>query len=153
MREREPPSAGSSDDSPPHADHDSVHRGPTRRAISPFALAALLLEVVAVTILIAVIMTEPPDIACSSVRWCKWSDRSDLLFFAATLIIPLGLVLAFVALVGAFLRRRQPPWLNTSAWVGALLVGFLVNPFLWVAALDAETGTIPCLCETFLHGG
>jgi hypothetical protein len=52
-------------------------------------------------------------------------------------MIPLGLILA---VVGGFMRRRQPSWLNTFAWLGALIIGVFVNPPLWIAALDAAIG-------------
>jgi hypothetical protein len=65
-------------------------------------------------------------------------------------MIPIVLILA---IFGGFVRN-QPSALNTFAWLGALIIGVFVNPFLWIAAIDAAVGRgcLP-LCVTALNAG
>jgi hypothetical protein len=91
-------SPGGSDGSSRHAGDEFVHGRPARPSVSPFAVAALLLEVIAFVILITIQATEPA-FTCLDVPYGEWVDRMNLPFTAATLMIPLGVILA---IVGAF---------------------------------------------------
>jgi hypothetical protein len=134
-------SAGGSVGSSPHAGDEFVLGRPARPSVSPFALAALLLEVIAFVILIAIQATEPA-FTCFDVPYGEWVDRMNIPFTAATLMIPLGLILA---IVGAFRQRRQPSLIINSVWFVALLLGLGVNPFLWSAGFGSGTRAFGCL--------
>ena len=116
-------SPGGSDGSSRHAGDEFVYGRPARPSVSPFAIAALLLEVIAFVILI-VIRTTEPEFSCFSVSYREWVDRTDNYWIAATLMILLGLILAVVA---ALRQRRQPSLLTDSVWFVAFLIGLGVN--------------------------
>jgi hypothetical protein len=92
-------------------------------------------------ILIAIQATEPA-FTCFDVPYGEWVDRMNIPFTAATLMIPLGLILA---IVGAFRPRRQPSLIINSVWFVALLLGLGVNPFLWSAGFGSGTRAFGCL--------
>lgn len=100
-------------------------------SVNPFAVAALLLEVIAFIILITILTTEPAS-ASSLVTYDQWFARMNLPYTLALLMIPLGLILA---IAGYFWQKRRPSVLGKSVWVAALLLGVVVNPPLWLAGL------------------
>ena len=124
-----------------HAGDEFVYGRPARPSASPFAVAALLVEVIAFIILI-LIQTTQPVLNCYSVPYNQWVARMDLPFTLALLMIPLGLILA---IVGYFRQKRRPSVLGNSAWVVALLLGVLVNPPLWLAGFGPMTIGFGCL--------
>lgn len=92
-------------------------------------------------ILIAIQATEPA-FTCFDVPYGEWVDRMNIPFTAATLMIPLGLILA---IIGAFRQRRHPSSIINSVWFVALLLGLGVNPFLWSAGFGSGTRAFGCL--------
>jgi hypothetical protein len=124
-----------------HAGDESVCGRRARPSVNPFALAALLLEAIAFVILIAIQATKPA-FTCFDVPYEEWVDRMNIPFTAATLMIPLGLILA---IVGASKQRRQPSLIINSVWFVALLLGLGVNPFLWSAGFGPLTRAFGCL--------
>jgi hypothetical protein len=68
---------------------ESVLGRPARPSVSPFALAALLLEVIAFVILIA-IQVDGTCVHLLRRPFGEWVDRMNIPFTAATLMIPLA---------------------------------------------------------------
>ena len=133
--------ASGSDGSSSHVGDNLDLAASARLSVSPFAVAAFPLELIALTLLITILMSAPP-FDCLSVRYNRWVDRTELPFVAATLMVPLGVVLS---VAGYFVRRRQRSRLNTSACVGALLIGFPVNSTLWFVIVGAQSRGFGCL--------
>jgi hypothetical protein len=124
-----------------HGGDEFVYGRPARPSVSPFAIAALLLEVIAFVILM-VIRTTEPEFSCFDVSYGEWVDRTEPYLTAATLMIPLGLILAIVAAVR---QRRQPSLLTDSVWFVAFLIGLGVNSPLWWANFVAGSRAFGCL--------
>lgn len=124
-----------------HAGDEFVHGRPAHPSLDPFAVAALLIEVIAFVILITMQMTEPA-FTCFDGPYGEWVDRMNVPFTAATLMIPLGLTLA---IIGAFRQGRRPSLIINSVWFVALLIGLGVNPFLWSAGFGPMTRAFGCL--------